>query len=162
MPVNIVQQHMQPISPAMYLLPPCHHQSPSLESMLAFQGTNSLPIEISPSIPQLPFPIPPCSINSTPVLTTPTIPPVCTVSPPPPLKRCSISARPSSHVMRVCGGTSNFPNSSFSAVMMSANARPLLALKTLMVLRHEVTSEVARSVSRIVWMSEGRGAAMQS
>ena len=106
--------------------------------------------------------VPPCSIRSTPPLTTPTRPPVCTTSPPPPLKRNSTSARPCSHATLVCGGTSNLINSSPSAVNISAKASPLFALRTLTVFKQVVRSDVSSSVSRIILMSEGCGAATQS
>lgn len=106
--------------------------------------------------------VPPCSINSTPFLTTPTTPPVCTTSPPPPLSLCSTSAKPSNQVTLVCGGTSSFASSSPSAVRISAKASPLLVLRVLMVVRQVVMSGVERRVSRMVWMSSGCGEAMHS
>ena len=93
--------------------------------------------------------VPPCSIKSTPPLTTPTNPPVCTTSLPPPLNLYSTSASPESHATRVCGGTSSFASSSPNAVSMSANARPLFALRMLTVLRQEVTSEDSKRVLRM-------------
>lgn len=99
--------------------------------------------------------VPPCSIKSTPPLTTPTNPPVCITSLPPPLNLYSTSASPESHATLVCGGTSSFASSSPSAVSMSANARPLFALSMLTVFRQEVTSEFSMRVSRMTCMSEG-------
>lgn len=95
--------------------------------------------------------VPPCSIRSTPFRTTPTRPPVCTVSPPPPLNRYSTSARPSSHATLVCGGTSSLAKPSLTAVRISANARPLLAFRLLMTFRQDVTSGFRRRVS---WISD--------
>ena len=46
--------------------------------------------------------------------------------------------------------------------MMSARARPLLDFRVLTVVRQLVTSEVARRVLTMVWMSAGWGAAIQS
>lgn len=75
------------------------------------------------------YPVPPCSIKSTPFRMTPTSPPVWTTSPPPPLNLYSTSARPSNHDTLVCGGTSNFANSSPRAVRISAKASPLFAFR---------------------------------
>ena len=101
-------------------------------------------------------------INSHPLRTTPTSPPVCMVSEPPPDNRHSISARPSSQVTRVCAGTSNSCSCSARAERISANARPLLAFRVFTVLRQDVTSLVDSKVDVISWISDGCGAAMQS
>lgn len=101
-------------------------------------------------------------INSHPFRTTPTNPPVCMVSDPPPASRHSISASPSSHVILVCAGTSSCCNCSASAERISARARPLLALIVSSVLRQDVTSLVESNVDMISWISDGCGAAMQS
>ena len=103
----------------------------------------------------------PFSISSTPALTTPTKPPVCTTSPPPPLSLHSISASPSNHATLVCAGTSSLLSSSPSAVRMSARARPWEVFRELMVERQEVISGLERRVVRMVWTAAGGGAAMQ-
>ena len=101
-------------------------------------------------------------INSHPFRTTPTKPPVCMVSDPPPASRHSISASPSSHVILVCAGTSSCCSCSARAERISARARPLLALIVSRVLRQDVTSLVESNVDMISWISDGCGAAMQS
>ena len=101
-------------------------------------------------------------ISSAPFRTTPTTAPVCTTSPPPPLKRYSTSASPSNHVIITGAGTSSFVNSSLSAVMISANARPWFAFRELIICRQVVTSGVFRRVLRILEMSSGCGEAMHS
>lgn len=82
--------------------------------------TNDPSPPIKPATPpHRPFPI-----SSTPSLTTPTKPPVCTTSPPPPASLHSTSARPCSQHTLVWAGTSSFPSSSASALSISARARP--------------------------------------
>lgn len=85
-------------------------------------------------------------ISSHPFRSTPTSPPVCMVSDPPPDSRHSISARPSSQAILVCAGTASRCSCSPSASSISARASPLLALSVLIVLRHDVTSLVDRRV----------------
>ncbi len=91
----------------------------------------------------------------------PTTAEVWIASLPPPDTLCSTSARVSSQVIMTCGFTSSLTNSSDKAVMMSASASPWATLRVLMVDRHDVTSLVLSSVSRIFLIASGGGAATQ-
>lgn len=101
-------------------------------------------------------------MNSVPPLITPTSPPVCIVSLPPPLSLYSTSLSPSNHAILVLGGTSSLPSSSARLVRISANARPLFAFNVFNVCKQVVTSFVVKRVSRICFISAGCGAAIHS